>query len=205
MIVLLSGKQGSGKSTIQKVLKQRWEQETKGRAFDINFADVIYEMHNAVLDILHKYIPPRPIAKDGKLLQLLGTEWGRDSISRNLWVDIMKSKIKSLIGPDPSPVPKIVIIGDCRFENEFEAFPGALRVRLTASEEARRKRCSAWRTDTLHPSELGLDFLEKLNAFDIVIDTEKNRVETCVNMIYTALKGRLSERDQALGTPTPSH
>ena len=43
-------------------------------------------------------------------MQTLGTEWGRDLISPNIWVNIVKHDILKIKGD--------VVIDDCRFPNE---------------------------------------------------------------------------------------
>ena len=131
---------------------------------ELNFADPIYAMANPVLQLLEEFWPypePRGIVKDGRLLQLLGTEWGRNSVNQNLWVDILKKRVNDSDA-------NLIFIGDCRFENEANAFPEALRIRLEADKATRKERANSWREDDTHPSEVGLDYYE---GFDVTIDT----------------------------------
>lgn len=194
-IILISGKQGSGKTTLQKALEKRLIERDQ-RVRTMNFADVIYQMHDrvlAVLDANWPYPTQRDLKKDGPLLQLLGTEWGRKTISDSLWIDVMKQRVrmahKNLQADDH------VIIGDCRFANEFEAFPQALRVRLVADEEIRKIRCSMWRQNTTHPSEIGLDEHETNDQFDMTLDTEFLPVNGCVDLIMAQIiKGDWAEK-----------
>lgn len=44
-------------------------------------------------------------------LQTLGTEWGRDCINKDLWINIAKMKMESA---------QNIVISDCRFDNEAE-------------------------------------------------------------------------------------
>jgi hypothetical protein len=190
-VILLSGKQGSGKSSIQKELISRLTR-TDSLAYSVNFADILYEMHDAVLAILHKYIPPRPIKKDGYLLQLLGTEWGRATIESDIWVNCLKSKMKLLSLTMAEYKNIFFIIGDCRFENEFNAFPDSdfpnvLRVRLVAPEDVRKERCSMWRENTTHVSETALDNYYNANKFDQNLATDILSVEECIEIIITRL------------------
>lgn len=181
-IVMLSGQQGSGKTTVQKHLINYLGQRGF-YATSVNFADIIYEMHDSVLDILNKHWPKRDMVKDGPLLQLLGTEWGRKTIDEEIWVKCLRNKIDKL---------KIsngyFIIGDCRFENEFDAFPDALRVRLFADEKVRKARCSMWRENTNHPSETGLCHYSSINKFDLYIPTDTVDADGCVNLIVAQLQ-----------------
>jgi hypothetical protein len=168
-LLLLSGKQGAGKTSIQKAMTEAWFRKYNRGAHFVNFADPIYEMHDEVLKVLHKYWPDRDLVKDGPLLQLLGTEWGR-KIDENIWVKCLQKKVERMIEADPKS-DGLIIVGDCRFENEFDAFPNALRVRLEAPEEVRQPRCSMWRWNTNHPSEIGLDNYSDNGKFDMYLKT----------------------------------
>ena len=191
-IVLLSGKQGSGKTTLQKALIRKWNDEQtnsqsylKKFAFATNFADVIYEMHDAVLKILHRYWPDRGLKKDGPLLQVLGTQWGRETIDQDVWVKVLRSKIKRDFESDQ--YCGLIVIGDCRFENEFDAFPDALRVRLYCPEKERKERCEMWRENKTHASEIGLDQYYLNGKFDLVLTTHKAGIDDCVERVFSAL------------------
>lgn len=180
-VILISGKQGSGKTTLQEAYASTIR-DMGGAVYLLNFADIIYEMHNAVLDILHKNWPNRGMVKDGPLLQLLGTEWGRKTIDENIWVKILQKRVENIKAGLPSNLrtPTVVIIGDCRFENEFDAFPEAITVRLEADEWIRKQRCSQWRDRANHPSETGLDRYAFDGKFQYMFDTGNVGVEEIV-------------------------
>lgn len=179
-VIVFSGKQGSGKTTLQNALTDYLVHRGQ-LVFSINFADVLYEMHDAVLKILHRYTPPRQIVKDGPLLQLLGTEWGRKTIHENIWVSLLQGKIALL------PAGSYVIVGDCRFENEFDAIPEALRVRLECDETVRRERCSMWRQNTEHPSETGLDAYAAAGKFDLYLQTDQIDAKAALTLVLAQL------------------
>jgi hypothetical protein len=191
-IVLLSGQQGSGKTSAQKKLIDMWNARPGHKAIAINFADALYEMHFAVQAIAQRYgiEPKKP--KDGPLLQVLGTQWGRHTIDENIWVIILKGKIKEQYAREglyAHDVDKaLIVIGDCRFENEFEAFPEALRVRLICNEDARKLRCSMWRENTAHESEVSLDRYDTLGKFDLYVDTGAIDLNGVVDLIDAQLK-----------------
>lgn len=186
-IVLISGKQGSGKTTLQNALSSTAFSKIGWLSTKVNFADVIYQIHDHAIGILAEHGIKRDIAKDGKLLQLLGTEWGRDTLGIDIWVQCLRNKLTNL---ERAQKFGLAIIADARFENEFDGFEDALRIRLECDESIRRKRCSAWRTDTKHPSEVGLDYYSKMGAFDLEFNTE---LESTVSMTETILQKLLED------------
>ena len=175
-IVVISGKQGSGKTTTAELVAQRLGQFPNYFVNHLTFASIIYEMHDAVRAIGEKYGIEKNGPKDGLLLQILGTEWGRKTLGQDVWVKAVDKKIQSIAaeyiskdqlfnGPEKNMV---FIVSDCRMKNEFDAFPMALRVRLACNEETRQSRCPAWRANTYHPSEIDLDDYESEGKFDVV-------------------------------------
>lgn len=181
-IIMLSGKQGSGKTTLQELLYGLLVQ-FGCRPAKVNFADFIYSVHNFALEELRKVGIDRDMKKDGRLLQLLGTEWGRDSISKDIWCDVMKGKIQNLEREGFTHA----IIGDCRFENEFDYFPSALRVRLQCEREVRKTRCTQWREADFHASETGLDLYLYEDKFDLEFATDILTPEECAKKIFEKL------------------
>ena len=77
---------------------------------------------------------------------------------------------------------------DCRFKNEFNAIPEALRIRLQCPRVVRRIRCTAWRDNEDHPSETDLDSYVDQNKFDLVFETDKMIPETQVEIISKTLE-----------------
>lgn len=117
--------------------------------------------------------------KDGDLLQLLGTEWGRKKDSQ-IWVKLLLNQLRVL------PQNSLVTVEDCRFENEFDAFmnvPGVLSVRLEASRATRMARAEMWRKVEDHPSEVGLDHYAAMRKFDMVLDADKHTQEEIAQMV----------------------
>lgn len=112
MIIALSGPMGVGKSTAFQALK-----DIGGNYCHlIKFAQPLYDAQEFLYKrISTVYARPEDFVKDRKLLQWIGTEWGRDTISKTLWVDIWK-EAAAKYEPDA-----IVVCDDCRFDNEAEA------------------------------------------------------------------------------------
>lgn len=187
MNIIISGKQGSGKTTTADALLKALDTRYKRAGKVFNYADVIYRMHDAVQGILYEYYPARDEYKDGPLLQLLGTEWGRKTIDDLLWVKILQRRIQLWHLAYQDLGGAIGIIADARFENEFDAFPDALRVRLECPEEIRKKRCSSWRENTQHQSEIGLDQYVAGGKFDMTLFTDQLNTEGCVELIMAKL------------------
>lgn len=163
-LILISGKQGSGKTTLAKQLAESLK-EAGHQVATIKFADVLYELHDLVWWAMRAYGERLETVKDGPLLQVLGTEWGRKTRGQDIWVRIAKRRAEKAVANGA-----VVVIDDCRFPNELEAFPEAYSIRLECSSAVRRERCEAWRDNERHESETALD--GSLDKFTKVIDTE---------------------------------
>lgn len=186
--ILISGKQGSGKTSLQNAVIKDWSKKPGHVAYKLNFADILYEMHDAVLQVLHKYWPQRDIVKDGPLLQLLGTEWGRNTIDTDIWVKCLLQKAMNINRLAETGASELMVVGDCRFENEFDGIPNALTVRLNADKEVRKSRCSMWRDRDDHPSETGLDEYATLGKFNVVLETDVLTLEESTAFVLGALQ-----------------
>ncbi len=178
-IIMISGKQGSGKSTIMDNLIKL--SIFKGmNAMDVRFAETIYNIHDYIRETLRFRGIERP-DKDGRLLQLLGTEWGRDTIHPDIWVHALLGYIRNV-----APVPKenqLFVISDCRFRNEFDLVD-AFRVRLECDRDVRKQRCDGWRDTDTHISETDLDQYSAEGKFDLTINTETTNPVEVAELIY---------------------
>ena len=191
-IVLISGKMGSGKTTLATALQEKWVETYHAQATCVNFADALYQMHNFCRDFLLRAKIEIEQPKDRKLLQWLGTEWGR-AIDPDIWVKILKAHIEndfdfSVEVDGANPFTCLYIVADCRFENEITAFPSALKVRLECSRDVRKARCSKWTETDGHPSEIGLDTFKD---WDLILDTGTTSVEECAQIVLEKLKVKL--------------
>jgi hypothetical protein len=115
-----------------------------------------------------------------KLLQLVGTELGRDLIGyEDVWVDQLLSAAQNV---------ENVVVDDCRFVNEAEALRenGFVLVRVTRPEEDRlammQTRYPANFDEILnHPSELALDGFEaNVTWYAESVDELLERVEQLI-------------------------
>ena len=192
-IILISGKMGSGKTTIAKELAQQLQiQFEKTFCNQLIFANTIYQIHDSIRDIIKSKgikIPDAVKVKDGPLLQYLGTEWGRKTIYENVWVDCAKGEVSNVVKgynrKSDEDASVVCIFADCRFENELDCFPDALKIRLECDRETRMKRVSMWRDNDTHPSEIGLDKYLAEGKFHLRCDTDRFGVDACVANIIS--------------------
>lgn len=226
-IVMISGKQGSGKSTITRELLSRVLMRKNWDALELRFASIIYSIHDEIHKLMKFYGVDVP-EKDGELLQWLGTDYGRKKYGENVWVNALRAtiadidKARKMFKEDNSNRLAgskcftaglsfryiqsdgaaelmndnlLIVISDCRFINEFNAFPEALRVRLRCNENVRQSRADSWRNNSSHASETNLDDVDAAGEFDLYLDTEFTPVAGCVDLILAKLdKGGWVER-----------
>lgn len=175
MIILISGRMGSGKSRMASELAK-----VIPNSCIVKFADPLYAIHNATLETLRSYgMDIQGINRD--LLQDVGL-WGRKQ-HPDFWVRIMRGKLNKLMLNNPTAV---AIADDLRYKNEFNAFGDAFTIRLKASEECRKSRAQKW-GNSQHESETALDDLED-NLFNVCLDSENNSVEHNVNIVLKAIE-----------------
>ena len=186
LIVLISGKQGSGKTTAAQYVRNYFD-ELDFKTYRMRFAEPLYRMHDKIYEVMQEYGFEKPTIKDGPLLQLLGTEWGRNTIDKDIWAKACFNKVSKVVGENI-----IVTIEDCRFENELDIFPNALKIRLVASPNVRRKRCLAWRENETHPSEMGLDEYLQNGHFNLIVDTDVSSKQETQQRIIEACRYRMA-------------
>lgn len=107
LLIGIAGKAGSGKSTFAAYLADALSETTEGidQTCIYSFASPIKKM----LAVLGVYKGDPDFRR---MAQTLGTEWGRDLIDGNIWVNAAREYVEA--------APWIVIIDDVRFENEAE-------------------------------------------------------------------------------------
>lgn len=120
---------GSGKSTLAELMKTHYD-----KVIVRSFADPLRSMTTTFLeecgykpDDIRKFMADRLLKEAGLELpgapsprwiqRSLGTEWGRKMINPEIWLFIMKQKIKVIHEMDPAA---IVVIDDVRFPNEYD-------------------------------------------------------------------------------------
>ena len=123
MIIGLCGLAGSGKDEVAAILSRRW------RFAAISFAGPIYKAVSEITGLSpaqmkDREAKERPIPWLGKspreLLQTLGTEWGRQMVRDDIWVQIALRRVE-----EHQREGWNVAITDVRFANEAEAILAA--------------------------------------------------------------------------------
>lgn len=151
-LIGLNGSMGVGKSTAIELTKELSAQKVKL----VKFAQPLYDMQGAIYKrIASVYERPETFIKDRKLLQWLGTEWGRDTISKTLWVDIWKAEAIKQHNLGSSET--VIVCDDVRFDNEAAMIKslGGVIIRITSNKANNRIDTAAGLVH--HASESGID------------------------------------------------
>jgi hypothetical protein len=119
-VIGFTGKMGCGKSTAAKMLQ--------GFGFTrVRFAGPLKDMMACLgltQDEIEGHLKEAPCELLGGktprfAMQTIGTEWGRETISRNLWIKAWRRRVDALKEYIP------VVVDDVRFPNEAEAIKSA--------------------------------------------------------------------------------
>jgi len=122
-VIALYGLKGTGKSEVAKFLTSQYGYKTVKLAYPLKLMlKVLYGYAGVDFDSAQKYLEgewkERVVPQFGvtgrSMMQTLGTEWGRDCINQDMWLNMAVSKIKALnnIG-----IP--IVVDDLRFKNEM--------------------------------------------------------------------------------------
>lgn len=175
LVIGLCGPEGAGKTTVARII------EDKFGAVIVPFAKPLKSMISALgVPDVHLYGTPaqkeQPLAMLGgksarHAMQYLGTEWARDCIDPNLWVNAWDTAVRH------APTP-IVVSDDLRFENEAEAIKklGGMIIRVVRDPDDANRREGA---GSLHRSQ---EFW-KINP-DCVIVNSRGLAELSINVQF---------------------
>lgn len=190
-IIGFTGPMGAGKSEAMEVLRDNYSAKL------FKFASPLYEMQEFIYRrVSPAYTRPGSFTKDRKLLQWLGTEWGREVIGKNVWVDLWKADVARYISQVGPGAGGVVVCDDVRFDNEAEAITelGGFLVEIKST------RCK-YRVNTSgseHASEAGVKDL----WIDYCIENNGtlNDLSNEVKGVYASILGDLS-RQALIGKP----
>ena len=163
--IAFAAKQRSGKDCAADFILRSYKGQRKA------FADPLYDLMYMIQDFTGL-----PRTKDRLLLQLLGTEWGRNK-NQDIWLDKLFSTL-DLSSKDN------IIITDARFKNEFLACKknGFILIKIEADDTTRIARGADIRP---HASEIDMD---EYNEYDYVIENNGT-----IDEFYTKLLNILSD------------
>lgn len=174
-ILAFNGAMGSGKSTAIERLIEIHE----GRVVNVKFAQPLYDMQEMIYRrIQDVHQRPESFIKDRKLLQWLGTEWGR-GINENLWVRLWKKRVEDVhFGMKNA----LIVCDDVRFDNEAQVIKdlGGKVVHIFCTRTAQRIDVKAGIAN--HSSEAGID--EKLIDMMVVNDGTVPEFRDNITKIY---------------------
>lgn len=118
MLIALTGYAGSGKSTAAKILVERHHftplkfagpLKAMMRCLGLGDREIEGDLKEEPHPVLN-YKTPR------YAMQTIGTEWGRELIGENLWVNVAMESANAVLDEGGK-----VVIDDCRFPNEASA------------------------------------------------------------------------------------
>lgn len=183
-LIGFTGKMGSGKSTAIQHLKDKYT------VCNIKFAQPLYDIQEYAYRRIHDvYTRPADFVKDRKLLQFLGTEWGRGMVGDTVWVDLWKKEISNR-GQYNSlfEVDELITCDDIRFDNEAEAIKalGGILVRIESDKANQRIDTTSGIVN--HPSEQGIS--EKYIDFTIENNDSIKEFEAQIDLVYSTCYGK---------------
>lgn len=165
-IIGFTGRAGSGKSTAagwvlrnqNRVVKMSFARPLKRMAYELLREVLPKDHHISATDYINNpEFKEAPIPFLGnytarKIMQTLGTEWGRKAIHEDFWVAIAAGKVERSLGTSfqkSETVPIKLVFDDLRFANEAEMVRnyGGIVVRIERPDAEKPAEVSA------HPSE----------------------------------------------------
>lgn len=155
-VLALSGNMGVGKSTAIEILK-RYNAKTPVHL--VKFAAPLYDAQEFLYRRISSVVKrDSAFIKDRKLLQWLGTEWGR-GLDADLWVKIWTEEVRRLYYENPT---HIIVCDDCRFDNEAQAIKslGGSIVRITSDKASSRINTQPGINNHSSESGIKIDFLD---------------------------------------------
>lgn len=197
MIIGISGKKNSGKSTVSEILNK------KGFYLD-SFASTVKDIAallfsyprerlegNTLEDRLWRETEDYNLSKFlGKsfsprnALTMIGTDIGRNTIHENIWIKTVFDRYEK-----SSNQNRNLVITDVRFPNEFDSIKSYKNI-ITFNIRISRPQ----NTISEHISEIALDDKDKNGEFDyyIINDGTINDLELKIDLILDDIKNRIS-------------
>jgi len=188
MIVLISGKQGSGKTTLSGKLREKARMNgvyAWPGGFGKAMRAIVASMQ-AVAKSVGCPVPDKVETRE--LMNFIATSWGR-KMDPDFWIPPVIKSYEEIADAWKNQIDFLFIIDDFRCKNEAHAFDhldNVFRIRLECAEEIRKQRAKYWGSPD-HFSEVDLD---GYTNFDLDLDTNLKTPDENCDIAY----GRILEK-----------
>lgn len=178
-VIGVTGRAGAGKNLVASMV---------GVGVVIGLADPLYAALSSLLGIPEVLLRDRSFKErvipwlgqsPRQLLQTLGTEWGRDSVKPDIWLQLCQRRISMLQENGVA----CIVVADVRFENEAEM------IRSMGGQVWHVRRPEVDQDEPAHSSEAGIEAKDG----DVVILND-GTVDDLRHRVFAALYGG-KERD----------
>lgn len=147
-LIALNGSMGVGKSEAFHHISAA----SLRQVVQVKFAQPIYDIQEFIYSrISQVYKRNANFIKDRKLLQWIGTDWGR-ALDENLWVNIWKAEVTAR-----QKDGFMVVCDDCRFNNEAEIVKSMGGVIIKIVRPNSGEHAGGGKGILGHASEAGID------------------------------------------------
>jgi len=162
-LIMIGGKKHTGKGSMARHIKACYNFKCKEtpKAAVLSVADPV--KHNAYA----LGWDGTKVGKMRKMLQIIGTEVGRNQVNRVIWVEMLATSIHVLKLAQPGL--EAVIVPDIRFDSEVEFLIARMIPGVSSTSVIRLKRETGLEVDN-HPSENS--FTSKYVTYDIGISLD---------------------------------
>lgn len=192
MYVLISGKQGSGKTEVSNHLVKLFAQK-RMPCWQISMALPVHDMHRGTYILAGNYgVPPKPEGDQDLDLMNSIRDWGRRK-SKGFWTAAVKHRVAMTENTFRKPnAVHVILIQDLRFVEELKAWPSALSVWLECDDLKRLDRAPDYNIkdpwEVVGPKP---EYLDKDSGFSLVIDSGEKTTENCAQEIYNYFAEKL--------------
>ena len=185
MIIMISGKQGSGKTTLANNLCVK-ARMSRIYAHPAGFAKAMRVVASGMEICAKGQGCPLPEKMETReLMNFIATDWGR-KMDPDFWIPPVRRDIKSIQNIWKTQPFYMITIDDFRCKNEAHALDDLddiFRIRLSCPQKYRQKRAKYW-GDPDHCSEVDLDDYDN---FDLKLDTLAFCSDTNAKVAYEAI------------------